>query len=136
MSQTAFSHDIRILACQRCGAAVEGGTQGGTFTCQYCNAVNQFAARDDSADLAIAARGAVMDEAVRIDRLREQDGLPLRPPAEVAALTHNGKLAQAHADSAWAAWQTARTAAAHGAHRGASATELGRCLRGERTHRG
>ncbi len=45
MSQTAFSHDIRILACQRCGAAVEGGLQGGTFTCQYCNAVNQFAAR-------------------------------------------------------------------------------------------
>ena len=119
MSQTAFSHDIRILACQRCGAAVEGGTQGGTFTCRYCNAVNQFAARDDSADLAIAARGAVMDEAVRIDRLREQDGLPLRPPAEVAALMQDGKLAQAHADSAWAAWQTARTAAAHGGDFGA-----------------
>ena len=119
MSQTAFSHDIRILACQRCGAAVEGGTQGGTFTCRYCNAVNQFAARDDSADLAIAARGAVMDEAVRIDRLREQDGLPLRPPAEVAALMQDGKLAQAHADAAWAAWQTARTAAAHGGDFGA-----------------
>ena len=78
-----FSHDVRIVTCQNCGAPLTAEVAGGTYTCGYCSAVNQLTRRDDSGDLEKARLAANSDvsESERIAKLRLQDRDPHPTPA-------------------------------------------------------
>ena len=39
-AKTIFSYDVRILACQNCGAPINASLEGGQTSCEYCGAVN------------------------------------------------------------------------------------------------
>ncbi len=110
MGETLFSHDLRILTCQRCGAPFEAGVEGGSFTCTFCHAENQLRRRDESADLsaAQAAAQATVSEAERHARLREQDSRPPMLPPDIAQLTHDGYLAPEHVEHARQLWRSLR----------------------------
>jgi hypothetical protein len=45
---SAFSTDVRILACPSCGAPVHSSPVGGLITCDHCRAMVQVAPRDDT----------------------------------------------------------------------------------------
>lgn len=108
MSKTIFSRELRLLLCPQCGAPIEGSIGGGATTCRYCNAGLQLAPRDETRDVAIAAIEPQISEADRFQRLREQDGKPMMPPASLQHLLVNGGLSFELVPQALGEFQRAR----------------------------
>ncbi len=111
MHPTSYSHALRILACQQCGAPLDADVSGGAIACSYCGVMNHFARRDEAGDRAEAerARDAAMSEAERVARLRAQDREPEPLPDSIAALLVDGCLPRDRIADTEAAWRTART---------------------------
>lgn len=111
MTEFAYSHALRILACAQCGAPLEVSVDGGAFVCTYCGCANQLARRDESGDRARAAEAAVasISESERFARLREQAKQGEALPASIQELLENGKLPAHQVDAAKAEWLRART---------------------------
>jgi hypothetical protein len=78
---TVFNFELRVIACQVCGAPVEVGEAGGAKACSYCGSSQEPAARAQA-----VARSAAMPEPERLDRLRSQLGKPTRVPQPLADL--------------------------------------------------
>lgn len=113
---TLFSHAIRILTCQRCGAPLEAAVEGGSIVCAYCQATNDVAQRDESRDAAIAAEGraSAMSESERYASLRAQDRAPTIPEA-LDALLDGAALRPDQVAAAQAEWKNVRPQAKPGA---------------------
>lgn len=110
MGEPLYSQAIRIVACQRCGAPLEAAVQGGLFTCAYCGATNQLAARVERSDGKHAHDAPVLSESERYTRLREQERAGEALPASIAALVGpDGRLAASSLDRAKQHWLVARS---------------------------
>ncbi len=106
MNNTSFSYQLRVAACDRCGAPLEATVGGGSFTCRFCNAQNQLKVRDEGL---IAPPRPPIHEAERINRLRMQDGRPLLPPPAIAHLFGpGGTIEDWKEQEAIAVWNGAR----------------------------
>ena len=62
---SAYDFELRLLACPKCGAALEIPREGGNVTCKFCGAPSVFVRRD-----------AVFE--------RARKSAPKRPPPEPA----------------------------------------------------
>jgi hypothetical protein len=102
---TSFSYQLRVAACDRCGAPCEAAVSGGSFACRFCHAHNQLATRDEAL---VAPARAPVNEHERIARLRMQDGKPLLPPPSVQHLMPGGQLPEWKVDEAVAVWNATR----------------------------
>lgn len=102
---TSFSYQLRVVACDRCGAPLEASVAGGNFTCRFCHAHNQLAVRDEGM---MAPPRAPIPEHERIARLRMQDGKPLLPPPSLVHLVPDGTIQEWKIDEAIAVWNGAR----------------------------
>jgi len=107
MTTKAFSHDIRALLCEQCGAPMSAPPQGGTATCGYCRTVHQVAPRVDRATLTPIHR-APMTEDARQQLLRRQVGRPMSEPAGLSSLLHHGRIEPHRLTEAIAVWQATR----------------------------
>lgn len=109
-SASAFGYELRVLACANCGAPVEATLSGGAVPCRYCGAENHIRPRDDRPN-----DGApTQSEALRIERLREQDQSPMPPPPGLADLLVAGRIPGERMDRARDAWRAARSELAAG----------------------
>ena len=103
-----FGHETRVLACMSCGAPLEAMAAGGAVRCRYCGATNLLAARMERAPLPVT-RSQTVDDAQRMERLRQQSGEPGHVPASVRALlAEDGSLPAWKVQEAIAVWQSAR----------------------------
>lgn len=102
---TTFSHELRVVACDRCGAPLDASVGGGSFTCRFCHAHNQLAVRDEAL---MAPQRSPIPEHERVRRLRMQDGKPLLPPPSIQHLMPDGQLADWKVDEAVAVWNGTR----------------------------
>jgi len=102
---TTFSYQVRVAACDRCGAPCEANIAGGSFACRFCNAQNQLAVRDEGL---VAPPHQPVPEHERIQRLRMQDGKPLLPPPSIAHLMPNGQIEEWKIQEAVAVWNGTR----------------------------
>ena len=108
-----YGYDVRVLACQACGAPLQAAIAGGLATCAYCGAVNELRARDDREDRerATASHDASISESERMARLREQRGHDELPEAVVHALApQDGRLSPARIPEGLALWKSTRAA--------------------------
>ncbi len=119
MGKTVFDQALRVLACEACGAPVQGTIAGGRVRCDYCNAINILPARDDQRDKA-THQHAKISEGERYQRLREQDNKPLMPPASLQGLMSQGQLAANAVPEATKQWTLACDEVTKGASFGAS----------------
>ncbi len=119
MGKTVFDQALRVLACESCGAPVQGTIAGGRVRCDYCNAINMLPARNDERDRATHHQSK-LSEGERYQRLRAQDNKPLLPPASLQSLMSQGQLAQGAVAEATKQWQQACSEVAKGASFGAS----------------
>ncbi len=110
MSKTLFSHDLRVLLCDQCGAAIDVALSGGIVQCRYCDATNHLVQRDERADLAEARAAAesTISESERLAVLRQQDGQPLMPPPSMMHLVAGDELATGMIEQASSEWQAMR----------------------------
>jgi DNA-directed RNA polymerase subunit RPC12/RpoP len=83
-----FAYRRRVLACERCGAAVEVAVGGGHAQCTRCGAPIVATARPETS----VPRSPPMNEMERLHRLRQQDGRPLLPPAGLETLLQGGRI--------------------------------------------
>ncbi|MBX3231213.1 MAG: hypothetical protein KIT84_09750 [Labilithrix sp.] len=102
---TSFSYQLRVAACDRCGAPLEVNVAGGSFECRYCHAQNQIALRDEGL---LAPPRQPVPEHERVARLRMQDGRPLLPPPSITHLMPAGRLEEWKVEEAIAVWNSAR----------------------------
>ena len=72
---TDFSHQIRVLMCQQCGAPLDADIEGGSVVCDYCGVENHIVPREQTAP---PPRDDV-DEDVRMNRslTRVPIGMPI-----------------------------------------------------------
>lgn len=105
---TAFSHELRLLLCQHCGAALPAPAQGGQVRCQYCGTTSLLAPRSEQAELERFAAQVRMPELERMQRLRVQDGRPLLPPPALLSLLSGGSLPAARVPEVLRKWNAAR----------------------------
>jgi len=101
----AFSHEIRVIACDRCGAPVQAFPAAGSFKCEYCNSVNHLQVRTEQPT---ASSQAPIDEAERLRRLRSQDGRGLQAPPDLLYLLPDGMIADHTVQLAGSTWQAIR----------------------------
>lgn len=106
--QTAFSHELRLLICQHCGAALPAPAHGGQARCQYCGTTSLLAARDEQAELARFAQQPRVPELERMQRLRVQDGRPLLPPSSLLPLLSGGSLPDSRVPEVLSLWNATR----------------------------
>lgn len=102
---TSFSYQVRVAACDRCGAPSEVAVAGGAFACRFCGAQNHLDVRDEGI---VAPARPPMSEHDRIARLRMQDGKPLLPPPSLQQLIPGGQLPDWKVDEAVAIWNSTR----------------------------
>ena len=102
---TSFSYQLRVAACDRCGAPCEASVAGGSFACRFCNAQNQLAVRDEA--LVAPARQPI-HEGERVNRLRMQDGKPLLPPPSIQHLFEGGGVPEWKINEVVAIWNSTR----------------------------
>lgn len=105
MATTRFGIDLRILACEGCGAPMQVAVTGGAAECRYCRATNRVAQRAQSS---LAYNAPNIPEHERIMRLRSQDGRPLMPPASIGALFEAGDIPAWKMDEAIRVWNASR----------------------------
>jgi hypothetical protein len=108
-----FALDKRVLACTRCMTPVEAPATGGSARCARCGTQNDIGPRDESRDRAAAEAPAAISEAMRFERLRQQDGHPLPYPPAVHGLLAQGVDDQ-NASQVWSEWQQAKSELAAG----------------------
>jgi len=113
---TLYSHAIRVLACQSCGAPFDAAIAGGQAKCSYCSAINVVTRRDERSDLSRAqeALGAAMSESERFAQLRHQNQGPENLPASLAAWLSGRTLNRAFLPQAQQDWQMGRQELAAG----------------------
>jgi hypothetical protein len=104
-TDTTFSYQLRVAACDRCGAPCEATVAGGNFACRFCNAQNHLDVRDEAL---VAPTHAPISEMERIQRLRMQDGKPLLPPPSLMSLMPGGDLPDWKLNEAVAVWNSTR----------------------------
>lgn len=107
MTTHAFSHDIRALLCEQCGAPMSAPPLGGTATCGYCRTVHQVAPRVDRAQLTPVHRPP-MAEDERLKLLRRQVGRGLAEPSGLSSLLHRGRIEPHRLPDAIEIWQATR----------------------------
>jgi len=115
--KTLYSHAIRVLTCQSCGAPFDATIAGGQIRCTYCGTTNLVSQRDEQADRARAAeaRRADMSESERYAQLRNQDrGSENLPESLAPYLGLDGALRPDAVPAAQADWQEARRLIAGG----------------------
>ena len=81
---------------------------GGTVQCEYCQAVNQFSARDEANDETAAVAVPTLNEAERFQKLWRQRDTPLTPPPSVQHFFAGGGLAPHQFNAATQEWLRAR----------------------------
>lgn len=113
---TLYSHTIRLLACQHCGAPMDAAIAGGHVRCSYCSATNVITRRDEGLDRerAEAARRAPISESERHAQLRLQDQGAERVPESLEPWITSGALNPAFLSQARHDWQLARQQLAAG----------------------
>ncbi len=104
-TDTSFSYQLRVAACDRCGAPCEAAVTGGSFACRFCHAQNYVDVRDEAL---VAPARPPLPEHERIARLRMQDGRPLLPPPSLQALLPGGQLLDWKVDEAVSIWNATR----------------------------
>lgn len=104
VTTSLFGFELRVLACDRCGAPVQSPRAGGTVACSYCGASNHLASRDDR-PVAAAQLGS---EAIRVERLRQQDAAPTPVPPGLESLVAEDGIPPERMQEAKAAWAQAR----------------------------
>jgi hypothetical protein len=109
-SASAFGYELRVLACDHCGAPVGAALAGGAVPCRYCGAENHIRPRDDRPNDSAPAES----EALRVERLREQDKSPMPPPPGLADLLVDDRIPGERMDRARDAWRAARSELAAG----------------------
>lgn len=107
---TIYSHELRVLACDGCGAPLGAALEGGAVTCSYCGGVNRLRARDEREDLerAHASRSAAISESERMARLREQASREEPLPDSIAELLLGDRIARESARETLALWTATR----------------------------
>lgn len=102
---SAFSTDVRILACPQCGAPIRLAAGGGHVHCTYCHAPLAVAARDDAS----LQRGpSLLSEAERYQGLWAQAtsfGGKILPP-EMRAVLAGAALTAERVGAALGVWRT------------------------------
>lgn len=117
MKATPFSHDIRVLTCQVCGAPVDAALTGGQIKCAYCGATHHIVERNEQTDRERArlGLGAAISESERHAQLRlQQGGEQELPPSLRAWLREDGALDPLYAQAATSDWQQQRQQLAAG----------------------
>ena len=104
---TAFSHELRLLICAHCGAALPATTSGGQTRCSYCGTLSVLAPRNEQADVAHVQRPRTSEQD-RLQRLRLQDGRPLVPPADLHHHLVGGWLPAERVPEVLREWSAAR----------------------------
>ncbi len=107
---TLYSHAIRVLVCQSCGAPFDATIAGGQIRCTYCSATNVVTRRDESADRTRAqeALGATISESERHAQLRLQDQGPESVPESLVPWMTGATLNPQFLPQAQQDWQFAR----------------------------
>jgi hypothetical protein len=113
---SAFSTDVRILACPQCGAPIQLARQGGHVQCGYCRAPLTVTARDDAS---LQHGGpSLLSEAERMQGLWAQAqsfGMKILPP-EMRAVLAGGALTADRVGAALGIWRTYCQRASAGEH--------------------
>jgi len=101
-----YSYDVRLLMCPNCGGALQVPPGGGHCQCSYCGMTSAWNPRG-----AQSQHSAAGDEQARIGNLAAQASQPDQQPPQ--AIRHlfpaGGVMNPAHADTAVAEFQRART---------------------------
>ncbi len=110
MSASVYSHAVRVLICEHCGAPLQAQLTGGNTECTYCGATTQLVQRDESRDLAEAAEAqqSAVSEAERVQQLRAQDEQSLAPPESLQPLLRGRELDPTQLELAQSEWKSAR----------------------------
>ena len=114
----AFDHGLRILTCHNCGAPLQVPPGGGMATCQYCQATATYQARTEQAEIHALQTRAPVNEYERFQKLREQEGKLLLPPAGLEHLIVGGSIPGGLVPQAKAEWQRAVAEVRGGGHFG------------------
>lgn len=115
MTETVFSHSVRVIACANCGAPLDVPPGGGAVRCSFCQASLQVQGRQEATESAAAASAPALDEAERFEKLRAQAAHPALLPESLGHLAMGGVLLAQHADLAATEWRQARAEVAAGA---------------------
>lgn len=109
-TSTVYSHALRVLTCDGCGAPLSASIAGGLATCSYCGATSQLAARDERNDRerAIESRGSAISESERMARLRDQASRDEPLPESIAALLAGGRIRREQAMDVLTLWKRTR----------------------------
>lgn len=99
-----FDHTLRMLLCKQCGAPIEAETAGGTMACSYCNTKMVLQPRQ-SMHTKLQGEGEPVNEARRMEILKEQDGKPLMPPEDLRKYMLEGGFRSEKFDEAMPEWQ-------------------------------
>lgn len=94
----------RVLACDRCGAAVEAPMTGGDLACHACHALRVVPARPDTSIPCSPDNG----DAARLETLQSQDADAPGPPAGLEHLAEEGFLRPYELDEARQIWGQTR----------------------------
>ncbi len=105
MHQTVYSHSVRILTCEACGAPLQAALEGGSFVCEYCG-VAQIVSR--RAEVSGAAASTDLSESERFNRLRAQQSRLEAPPPFISALMDGPRLRAGATQEARALWTATR----------------------------
>lgn len=117
MNITPFSHDIRVLTCQVCGAPVDAALTGGQIKCAYCGTTHHIVERNEHTDRERArlGLGAAISESERHAQLRLQQSSEQELPQSLRVwLREDGTLDPLHAQAAVSDWQAQRLQLAAG----------------------
>jgi hypothetical protein len=117
MQVTPFSHDIRVLTCQVCGAPIEATLTGGQIKCAYCGTSHHIVERNEQIDRERAriGLGAAISESERHAQLRAQQSGELHLPQSLHVwLQPDGSLEPRFATDALNDWQAQRQQIATG----------------------
>ena len=108
MTQGAFTADIRVLLCPRCGAPASAPTAGGELRCGYCQTVSLIRPRED-ARVGAASPLSPEQERARIQRLwlQAQQGAEADPYSIGGVISDVAHLDKTPAPAFDAAWQEA-----------------------------
>jgi hypothetical protein len=105
MLDTAFSHALRVVICETCGAAMQASPEGGVVQCDVCAATMRVRPRDES-DATVGLSHSSEED--RIAALSHQDRHPPPLPSDLEELVAEGKLRSDKAEGAMQLWQAAR----------------------------
>jgi LSD1 subclass zinc finger protein len=113
-----YDHEVRILTCHHCGAPLQVPRGGGFAKCQYCQATATYQARTERAEIQALQTRAPVNEYERFQKLREQQGKLLLPPAGLEYLVVGGSIPGGLVQQAQAEWQRAVAEVRQGGHFG------------------